>query len=147
MIQGLRRVIFVVSVAVACAVSGSAAADTTADENAILEIWSTYSAARVAGDAETWLGLWDSDGKRMVPGVPAAGFVKFSQVIPDVFAQSQPPSMSVVADEVVVVGDWAFSSGNFKVGEKVDGKFLTIFRRQDDGSWRIYRDAFNMNTQ
>ena len=55
--------------------------------------------------------------------------------------------MSINADEVEVLGDWAFSSGNFKVGEKVDGKFLTIFRRQDDGSWRIYRDAFNMNTK
>ncbi|MCP4383233.1 MAG: DUF4440 domain-containing protein [Hyphomicrobiales bacterium] len=147
MIQGLKRAMCVSTLAVACAISGAVAADTTADENAILEIWSTYSAARVAGDAETWLSLWDSDGKRMAPGMPAAGFEKFSQVIPTVFAQSQPPSMSIVADEVVVMGDWAFSSGNFKVGKIVDGKFLTIFRRQDDGSWRIYRDAFNMNTE
>jgi len=132
---------------VVCGALPAFAADSAEDEAAILKIWSAYSAARVAGDAEVWLGLWDSEGIRMAPGVPAAGFSKFSQVIPNVFAKSQPPSMSVVADEVVIMGDWAFSSGNFKVGANVDGKFLTIFRRQEDGSWRIYRDAFNMNTQ
>ncbi|MFY0692382.1 MAG: hypothetical protein JXR14_10745 [Paracoccaceae bacterium] len=147
MLHGFRTAVGVCTLAVGCAFSGAAAADTTADENAILEIWSTYSAARVAGDAETWLGLWDSEGKRMAPGAPAAAFEKFSQVIPEIFEQSQPQSMSIFADEVVVIGDWAFSSGNFKVGEKVDGKFLTIFRRQENGSWRIYRDAFNMNTE
>jgi ketosteroid isomerase-like protein len=26
-----------------------------------------------------------------------------------------------------------------------DGKFLTVFKRQPDGSWKIYRDCFNSN--
>ncbi len=82
----------------------------------------------------------------MPPGAPAVDFATFSQGIPAAFAKSQPSSMEIVADEVVIMGDWAFSRGNFTVGDEVDGKFLTIFRRQEDGSWRIYRDAFNMNT-
>lgn len=147
MIAGFGRRLIVPAVAIACTCPAVVSADQASDEKAILEIWSTYSAARVAGDAETWLGLWDTDGKRLAPGLPAAGFEEFSRAIPAAFAQSQPPSMSIDAEEVVIMGDWAFSSGNFTVGEKVDGKFLTIFRRQDDGSWRIYRDAFNMNTQ
>ena len=145
--QTFRAISTVASIVIASAAATHVAADTTADEQAILEIWSTYSAARVSGDAATWLGLWDSEAIRMPPGSPAVGYEKFSQVIPGVFAESRPPSMSIDADEVVVIGDWAFSSGNFKVGSTVDGKFLTIFRRQDDGSWRIYRDAFNMNSQ
>ena len=120
-------------------------ADDAADEAAILDIWSKYSAARVAGDAEAWLALWDTQGIRMPPGAPAVDFETFSKGIPAAFASSQPPSMEIVADEVVIMGDWAFSRGNFTVGEQVDGKFLTIFRRQSDGTWRIYRDAFNMN--
>ncbi len=124
-----------------------AVADTAEDKAEILEIWSTYSAARVVGDAEIWLNLWDTEGIRFAPGVPATSYDKFSQTIPTVFAESQPPSMSIAADEVEIMGDWAFSSGSFKVGDKVDGKFLTIFRRQSDGSWRIYRDAFNLNTE
>ena len=27
----------------------------------------------------------------------------------------------------------------------VDGKYLTIFKRQPDGSWKAYRDCFNSN--
>jgi ketosteroid isomerase-like protein len=26
-----------------------------------------------------------------------------------------------------------------------DGKFLTIFKRQSDGSWKIHRDIYNSN--
>jgi len=33
------------------------------------------------------------------------------------------------------------------VNDGLEGKFLTIFRKHDDGSWRIYRDAFNFNSE
>ena len=144
---GTRTLLAATALGAAALMPMTLAADTAEDEAAILEIWSTYSAARVAGDAETWLGLWDEEGIRMPPGAPAVDFATFSQGIPASFAASQPPSMEIVADEVVIMGDWAFSSGNFTVGDVVDGKFLTIFRRQEDGTWRIYRDAFNMNTE
>ncbi len=147
MFRRVKLALLASTVAVACTFPAVTWANQASDEKAILEIWSAYSSARVAGDSDTWLALWDVEGKRMAPGMPAAPFEKFSQGIPAAFAASQPPSMTIDADEVVIMGDWAFSSGNFKVGEKVDGKFLTVFRRQEDGSWRIYRDAFNMNTQ
>lgn len=147
MFQRMKLALVASTLAVACTCPAVMWADQASDEKAILEIWSKYSSARVAGDSDAWLALWDAEGKRMAPGMPAAPFEKFSQGIPAAFAASQPRSMTIDADEVVITGEWAFSSGNFKVGEKVDGKFLTIFRRQEDGSWRIYRDAFNMNTQ
>ena len=144
--NALKTLPFIFTLALASTMP-AVAADTQDDTSAILEIWSTYSAARVEGDSDTWLALWDKDSIRLAPGAPAASYDKFSQVIPGVFAASQPPSMSIMTDEVVVMGDWAFSSGNFTVGTKVDGKFLSVFKRQDDGTWRIYRDAFNMNTK
>jgi hypothetical protein len=49
--------------------------------------------------------------------------------------------MDINAEEIVVSDDWAYSRGTFTVDEAVEGKFLTIFRRQEDGSWRIYRDS------
>lgn len=121
-------------------------AEQSRDEAAIREIWKTYSAARVAGDAETWLGLWDEEGIRMPPGAPAVDFATFAPGTPERFAKP-PASMVINAEEVVVTGDWAYSRGTFTVNEAVEGKFLTIFRRQDDGSWRIYRDAFNMSSE
>ena len=146
MIQGHRSLLAATALAAACAVPAAVFADTSADEAAILEIWSTYSAARVAGDADTWLGLWDEEGIRMPPGVPAMDFATFAPGTAERFVDA-PSSMEINSEEVVVTDDWAYSRGTFTVNEAVEGKFLTIFRRQDDGSWRIYRDSFSMNAE
>ena len=94
----------------------------------------------------TRLGLWDEEGIRLPPGAPAVDFATFAPGTPERFAKP-PSSMEIKSEEVVVTDDWAFSRGNFTVNNAVKGKFLTIFRRQDDGSWRIYRDAFNFNAE
>jgi ketosteroid isomerase-like protein len=73
-------------------------------------------------------------------------FATFAPGTAERFAKP-PASMEINSEEVVVTGDWAFSRGNFTVNNALEGKFLTIFRRQDDGSWRIYRDAFNFNSE
>ena len=59
MMQRVREVVAVGALVGTCALATGVAAETGDDEQAILEIWSTYTEARVAGDAETWLGLWD----------------------------------------------------------------------------------------
>lgn len=54
--------------------------------------------------------------------------------------------------ETVVAGDWAWQRGTYKViatpksgGEShtSTGNFLRIYRRQQEGSWRMIRDMFN----
>ena len=146
MMQRVREVVAVGALVGTCALATGVAAETGDDEQAILEIWSTYTEARVAGDAETWLGLWDEDGIRMPPGTPAVDFATFAPGTPERFA-NPPASMDINAEEIVVSDDWAYSRGTFTVDEAVEGKFLTIFRRQEDGSWRIYRDSFSMNSE
>ena len=142
----LKRTIAACAVAAVLAVPSAVAADVAADEKAILEIWETYSTARVAGDAKTRLGLWDKEGIRMPPGFPAVDFATFAPGTPERFSKP-PASMEIMSEEVVVTDDWAFSRGTFTVNDAVEGKFLTIFRRQEDGSWRIYRDSFSMNSE
>ena len=146
MMQRVRKVLAISALIGTCALNTGGAAETGDDEQAILEIWSTYTEARVAGDAETWLGLWDEDGIRMAPGAPAVDFATFAPGTPERFA-NPPASMDINAEEVVVSDDWAYSRGTFTVDDAVEGKFLTIFRRQEDGSWRIYRDSFSMNSE
>ena len=73
-------------------------------------------------------------------------FATFAPGTPERFANA-PASMDINSEEIVVTDDWAFSRGTFVVNNAVEGKFLTIFRRQEDGTWRIYRDAFNMNAE
>jgi ketosteroid isomerase-like protein len=146
MIQEIKAMVAAGAIATASVLPVVALADTAADEDAILEIWSTYTEARVAGDAETWLSLWDEEGMRLPPGAPAVDFATFAPGTPERFAKP-PASMEIKSEEIVVTNDWAFSRGNFTVNDALEGKFLTIFRRQDDGSWRIYRDAFNFNSE
>lgn len=141
-----RTTLAAIAVSLAGPMPFAAAADTAADEAAILAIWSKYTESRVAGDAETWLSLWDQEGIRMAPGAPAVDYATFAPGTAERFADA-PASMTIDAEEIVVADDWAYSRGNFTVNDAVEGKFLTIFRRQDDGSWRIYRDSFSMNAQ
>ena len=62
--------------------------------------------------------------------------------------------MMIKIMEVGGAGDFQFSHGTYidkmvlkSVGKELmfDGKFLTIFKRQPDGSLKIYRDAYNSN--
>jgi ketosteroid isomerase-like protein len=127
--------------------------NTEADEEAIREIWKTYCSARVNADAELWLSLWDEGGIQLPPGGPARGVDVLKEVVPKGFAAGGVSSMNIYPEEITVAGNWAYSRGTYdsdrvEGGKKVriDGKFLTIFKKQSDGSWKIYRDCFNSST-
>ena len=60
--------------------------------------------------------------------------------------------MDITNEEVEVAGDWAFSRGTYTLtttpkesGQPVfiDGRYITIFTRQPDGSWKRHREIFN----
>ena len=105
------------------------------------------------GDADAWLALWDEGGVQMPPGMPARGLDVLTVGVPKAFAAMPASAMEILPVETVVMGDWAFSRGAYTAdltsgGNAVhmDGKFMTIFRQQNDGSWKIYRDIFNSNS-
>ncbi|SNS44793.1 YybH family protein [Tropicimonas sediminicola] len=127
-------------------------ADDAADEAAIKGLWQTYSTARVDADAETWLSLWDAEGIQMPPGIPARGFDVLQESVPKAFVPGAVTAMEIDPIDIEIAGDWAFSRGVYsstrmRDGQEMelDGKFLTILKRQDDGTWKIYRDCFNSN--
>lgn len=130
----------------------AAHADDDADRTAIRDLWGTYAEARVAGDADTWLALWDDGGMQMPPGTPALGVDVLRARVPEAFAAGGVNTMRIDPQEIEISGDWAYARGVYDSDRLMDGaevtisgKFLTILRRQDDGSWRIYRDIFNGN--
>ena len=146
---GLAAVLFASGVTLA-GMGNAAAAD---DEAAIRDIWVKYAAARVAGDAEAWLALWDENGIKMSEGSPARDRKALDAGVPKSFAATPTSSMNINPEEIVVTGDWAYSRGTYDADRTVkgkdvhiDGKFLTILKRQADGSWKIYRDMSNSNS-
>ena len=131
---------------------GAASDSIEADVAAIQEIWKTYESTRVSADAETWLELWDKDALKMSQGKPTQTYADMEKGAPKKFVPGSLAAMEINAEEIVVLGDWAFSSGNYSADPVKDGKtlhfegkFLTVFKRQDDGSWKIYRVSASMN--
>lgn len=113
-----------------------------------------YVGALRDGDVERWMALWIPAGKQMVPNAPA-------RLGLDQIREGNRPlmelfntEMTVFPDEIRVLGNYAYTHGNYdysmtpKEGGqtiKGHGKFLTILHKQPDGAWRIAIDCFNDN--
>lgn len=142
--------------AVAASLSAQAPG-TDADTAAIRQIWVNYAAFAEKGDGQSWLSQYDAQGIQMRPDAPSRTKAELDAQVPGAFkarAEANDTKMSITPLEVVVAGPWAYSRGTYTqdltakaTGQTVhvDGKFLTIFRKQPDGSWRIFRDCFNSN--
>lgn len=125
-----------------------------ADITAIKKMFNQYTLGCETGDLDLWISLWTDNGIQMPPNEPAK--IGKEQIL----ARMKPLfdqfiiKIPITCKEVRVAGDWAFSRGTYTLsttpkagGEttKVSGKYLTIFERQADGSWKIARDCFNYN--
>lgn len=65
-------------------------------------------------------------------------------------------AMRITCQEAKALGAYGYARGLYGFGVKprgspdkpasVEGKFLTVFGKQPDGSWRIYRDIFNLSS-
>jgi uncharacterized protein (TIGR02246 family) len=128
--------------------------DREADIAAVNDIWPQYCASLIDGDMDRWISLWSDDGIQLPPETPAKkGKQKIREAMQPLVDLYQW-NISIHPEETHVSGNWAFSRGNYSwawtprgEGENMEGrgKFLTIFQKTDDGSWRIARDCFNGN--
>ncbi|MEJ2358294.1 MAG: nuclear transport factor 2 family protein [Deinococcales bacterium] len=142
----------VLFVAVAQNGTGSAA-----DKAAIQQVWVAYTNAVETGNADAYMALWADGGVQMPPGAPpniGKDMIRARTEKGMAADAENNVVMNIDAKEITVLGDYAYSRGLYTVDVSgsdgnalahVDGKFMTILRRQDDGSWKIYRDIFNSN--
>jgi len=125
-----------------------------ADVAAIEEKFRQFAVAINAGDFDGWVSLWTNDGIQMPPNTPVRiGKEQIRAGMKPAFDQFIL-KMVITNEELRVFGNWAFLRGTFtetmvsKTGgetEKFDGKYLSVFERQADGSWKVARDCFNSN--
>ena len=129
-------------------------ADPTAVRAAVEGIWEEYSASYNSDDLERWLSLWTDDGVQMPPDEPpVVGKERIrvrNQGVLDLFVID----LSITNQEVEAAGEWAYARGVYRATltpkdgaatVELDGKYMTILKRQSDGSWKIHRDIFNSN--
>ena len=122
----------------------------TTDEQAIRDLVARWHAATAAGDVDIVLALMSEDAVFLVPGKPPInGRSAFEQGLRSVLQTHRIESTGEVK-ELEVSGALAYCLTLLTVkmtpvegGESNtrSGNTLTIFHRQDNGSWLLVRDA------
>ena len=125
-----------------------------ADANAIFD---TYSRCVLSEDIDGWIDLWADDPVvKLPPNAPTLfGREEIAGALRSSMDEVRWQQVDVTVDEVVSDGDLAFARGTCILGGDVKetgqpltfpGKFLTVFMRQPDGSWKIFRDVYNFDS-
>ncbi len=131
--------------------------DVEADIAAINEILNQYAVTCNTGDFDLWISLWADDGVQMPPGAPARiGKEQIREGMKPTFDQMNLYIAITSIEEPKVYGDLGLTrctytlkmtpkAGGETINAMPDGKALTLYERQSDGSWKIVYDCFNSN--
>lgn len=114
---------------------------------------SQYATLMVAGNLDGWLALWDEEATWLPPDGPTSvGKSSIEHAFRSALALEPVRGMSMIVRDVSTEEDMAVAIGDFTEARRLpdgtvhtDGSFLTVFRRQRDGTWRIYQSSFNLN--
>ena len=125
-----------------------------ADVSAIRASREAIERGRNMDDAAAVIAEFDDGAVVMLPGRPAVtGKEAIARGIESDLA-ANAYEISISEDELEVFGAWAFSRGAFtttvtpKAGgdpTQVQGKYVSIYQRQADGSWKLARHIRNNN--
>jgi uncharacterized protein (TIGR02246 family) len=132
--------------------------DTEADIAAIKEMLNQYAVACNTGDFDLWISLWADDGIQMPPDTPTRiGKEQIGEGIKPAFDQMNLDIAIHSIEDAKVYGDLGLTrctytlkmtpkAGGETINAMPDGKALTLYEKQSDGSWKIVYDCFNSNT-
>jgi uncharacterized protein (TIGR02246 family) len=123
------------------------------DLNSIRELEHRAREAAKAKDLDRYVSFYADDAVLLWPGVPMvsgrAAIRKFMQA----FFSMPDFSLSFETTQVEVsrAGDFAYTCGTNKVilvdpsGRKMkdSGKYLTVYKKQSDGTWKVVADTGN----
>jgi uncharacterized protein (TIGR02246 family) len=126
--------------------------DPAADADAVRKVEQETLAAFKAKDGNKLAGLYAADAVVASPGhAQAEGAEAIRKAFEGDFAD---PAFTIdfSSDKIEASGDLAYSRGRYTVGytnpetkkaEQGKGSYLTAFRRQADGSWKIVADVIH----
>jgi uncharacterized protein (TIGR02246 family) len=126
---------------------------TEADIEAINKVREAHIAALNRGDADAWVALFSEDAVQMPPNEPANVGGDAIRRWTQAFLNQFSTQFSLSVEELRMASDWAFERGAYTIilrprgGEALQdlGKYITIYQRQPDGSWKMARDIWNSN--
>jgi uncharacterized protein (TIGR02246 family) len=103
------------------------------------------------GDAAALAAMYDTAAVVLAPNAPP---MRGRQNIEALWAGARQQgfkTLNLVVNSVELIGDHAIELGSYTLviqppgqAETTDrGKYIVVWRRQADGTWKLYRDAFN----
>jgi uncharacterized protein (TIGR02246 family) len=134
----------------------SAATDPAVVRQSIEAANTRFVDALKKGDTATMAMSYADDAVVMPPNAPAMrGGADIKKGFADMLAMMTTTNFSAKTDDVMVGGDLAVETGTYewsfkpiKGGKEATekGKYVTVWKRQADGSWKCIRDIFNSDT-
>jgi len=127
--------------------------NTSADETAIRSVMAAYETALNASDTQAVMPLYAEDGVFMPQNAESLiGKVAVRQAYDAVFKAITLKVKFTIAEIVVMAPQWAFVRTNSAGTQKINATGATsreanqelfIFKKGDDGKWRIARYCFS----
>ncbi len=126
--------------------------DPAADRQAIAAVTAQTQAAENAGSVEQMRPHFADDLVMMGPNMPAVAGADSVAAAMGAFFQAFTVQIEYSSQEIVVLGDWAFDRGTYRHtltpksgGAPIpeSGKYLWLYRRHADGSWKQSRVIWN----
>ena len=132
--------------------STGAHALTAANLAAVRKVWDTMEAANMATDWDTYQQHLTQDHVTLDPRIaePLRGLAAWREWLDS--ADLSDPEGRFTVEEISGSGDvtyivFTFEASWIERGEQMEaqGKGLSLFRREADGSWRMSHNAWNAN--
>lgn len=131
--------------------------DQSADAKLLTKLDDDWSKAAATKDAQRVAAFYADDATAYPPGEPAAvGRQAAQKVWAAYFAMPEfSISWKTLSAEVAASGDIGYTSGTYEDsfqgpdGKKVSevGKYLCVWKKQKDGSWKAIRDMWNADSR
>lgn len=108
-----------------------------------------YIAAFAKGDSEALARVYDPNGTRLVAnGNTVRGRTAIADQVRRILEQSGPIEVTIDTVELWVVDDLAYETGKWTYSftppgqskQTIGGRYVTIWKRQPDGGWKIFAD-------
>lgn len=131
----------------------AAAEDAAAARQAIDAVNAQWEEAYRSGDLAAQSALYTEDGTLMPPGMETVQGRAAVQQVFEGARQAGVTAFDLETVEVEVSGDYAYEVGKYTAyaqpegaAEPVavdNGKFIVVWKKQADGSWKLHRDIYN----
>ena len=145
--------IALLAVSVAALAAGKSALE--ANKRALIKAEADFEKARAEKGLEGWLSFFADDTLDLSSGAPiATGKDAMRKRLASHWDKNVVLKWQPVKVDVAKSGDIAYTAGNWQIPladkrsnkrQIITGKYLTVWKRQKDGSWKVVADLGNQD--